>query len=168
MKSSTSLSYEQGQHLNPSSRGGKCFRKVGSSPERNTGSPMAKLGVTKTEEGGIGCTSPSLWTPCPHAVPITEPLSYWKRRFQWHNGCRGPLVYFFLTKEKKKVRNRDFVSGNPLPQQPCIQPAPAAAGLGGNLADPESRGGAGHGATWLFTSGYQGQAVPGRVGRRPR
>lgn len=58
---------------------------------------------------------------------------------EWQIQGRASCI-FFLNQGKKK-RNRDFVSGNPLLQQPCIQPAPVAAGLGGDLADPESGGG---------------------------
>lgn len=65
---------------------------------------MAKVGVTEAQEGGAECTSPSLWTPCPRPVPIANPPSYWDQRFRWHGGCRGPLVHFFLTKEKKKKK----------------------------------------------------------------
>lgn len=105
---------------------------------------------------------PILRNTLPHAVSIADSL----RRFWWYGGCRSPLVCFFLRKEKI-LRKRDFVSGNPLPQQPRIQLAPAAAGLRGDLTDPESSWGSGCGAAWCFSGGYPGLAAPGRVGRRP-
>lgn len=67
---------------------------------------------------------------------------------------------FFPNQEKKRIRNRDFVSGNPLPQQPRIQLAPAAAGLGGTSLTQK-----GAGASWPLTHECRGLAgVWGAVG----
>lgn len=74
------------------------------------------------------------------------------------------IFFFFLSQGEKKVRNKDFVSGNPLPQQPRIQLAPAAAGLGGDLTDPERRGGTG---MWGCSASPGGLAGADRVCREP-
>lgn len=101
----------------------------------------------------------------------TRPLTG-SRGFGGTVDVEGLLYIFFLTKEKKRKRNRDFVSGNPLPQQLRIQLAPAAAGLGGDLADPESSGGSGPWGClafqwWVSESGSIRQGRQG-TGAEPR
>lgn len=167
MEPSTSLSYEQGQPLKPSSRGGKCCRKMGSIPGRSTGCAMAKLGVTKAQEGGTGCTTPSLWTPCPHAVPTTDLLSYWEWRFQGNGRFRaGPLVYFFLTKGKKKEIGILSLGTRCYSNRASSQ-LQWQRGWEGISLTQKAVGGAGRGAAWCFSGGYQDLAAPSRAGRGP-
>lgn len=99
--------------------------------------------------------------------PPTAPLAR-SECFGGIPAMEGCCTFYFIFFPGKK-KNWDFVSGNPLPQQPCIQPAPAAAGLG-HLPDPESSGGSPRrglcrcpGAPWVSGCGagwLRGSASP--------
>jgi len=137
--------------------GGRYCRTVGSIPGRSTGSPMAKPWVTEAEEKGHRVHVPILTDTLPPRCAQCQPPLLLGAEVSGARRMQRASCRFFFLKKKKKKRNRDFISGNPLPQQRRIQPAPAAAGLGGDGTDPESGGGSEPRGRWVSGSGMVGR-----------